>query len=239
LGRRLGQRGGKRLDLIAGSLELFAAGVWLTLQLTAILIVIAICIALPAALAQWRNVPVVAPVVRAFAYVVCGTPLTVQLLLVYFVLPEIGFIRRSWAWVILRDPWWCAVIAFSLNAAGYWAVLLAGELEAVPKGLVEAAAALGLTPRQRTWLVVIPSVFRRILPQVGSEVVAMLHASALASVVTLQDILGAARTLNARRYLSLEGLLVAAALYMALTFALVGLFALIERRYLAHLRLSR
>ena len=74
---------------------------------------------------------------------------------------------------------------------------------------------------------------------VGSEVVAMLHASALASVVTLQDILGAARTLNARHHLSLEGLLVAAALYMALTFALVGLFALIERRYLAHLRLSR
>jgi arginine/ornithine transport system permease protein len=228
-----------RFDLIASSLELFLRGIWLTLELTFIPIVIGVCIALPAAFLQVRRVPVAAALVRSFSYVICGTPLTVQLLLVYFVLPEIAFVRSSWAWTILRDPWWCAVIAFSLNAAGYWIVLLAGELEATPKGLMEAAAALGMTRRQGTWLVLIPSVFRRILPQVGSEVVMTLHASALASVVTLQDILGAARTFNARHYLSLEGLLAAATLYMALTFALVGVFALIECRYLAHLRLGR
>jgi arginine/ornithine transport system permease protein len=163
----------------------------------------------------------------------------VQLLFVYFVLPEVPGVRSSWAWMFLRDPWWCAVIAFSLSAGGYWIVLLAGEIEATPKGIMEAAAALGLSLRQSTWLVLIPSVFRRILPQVGNEVVLMMHASALASVVTLADILGAARTFNARHYLAVEGLLVAAILYMALTFTVIGVFSLLERRYMAYLGLNR
>ena len=228
-----------RFDLIAGNLGLFAQGIWLTLQLTFIPMVIGLCIALPGALAQVRGTPILAPLMRGFSYLICGTPLTVQLLFVYFVLPEVPGVRSSWAWMFLRDPWWCAVIAFSLSAGGYWIVLLAGEIEATPKGIMEAAAALGLSLRQSTWLVLIPSVFRRILPQVGNEVVLMMHASALASVVTLADILGAARTFNARHYLAVEGLLVAAILYMALTFIVIGVFSLLERRYMAYLGLNR
>jgi arginine/ornithine transport system permease protein len=224
-----------RFDLIAANLGLFAHGIWLTVELTLIATVIGFCLALPGALAQVRGARVLAPLLRGFCYVICGTPLTVQLLFVYFVLPEVPGIRSSFAWVFLRDPWWCAVIAFSLSAAGYWIVLLASEIEATPRGIMEAAAALGLTARQGTWLVLVPSVLRRLLPQAGNEVVLMMHASALASVVTLQDILGVARTFNARHYLAVEGLLVAAVLYMALTFTLIGLFALLERRYMAYL----
>lgn len=224
-----------RFDLIAQSLGLFAQGLVMTLELTIVPILMGVLIAVPCALALYRNVRIVSPALRAFCYLICGTPLMVQLLIVYFGLAQLDFIRTSWAWAILRDPWWCAVIAFSINAAAYWIALLSGAISETPRGQHEAAAALGLTRRQATWLVVLPATFLRILPQIGNEIVLVMHASALASVVTLQDLLGVARTFNVRHYLSLDGLVVAAILYIALTFTIVGVFARVERRYLAFL----
>ena len=104
-----------------------------------------------------------------------------------------------------------------------------------PAGQLEAARALGLSPLQVDALVLIPSALRRALPQFGNEVVFMLHGSAIASVITLQDILGVGRTLNAKYYLAYEGFLTAAVLYMAITFLVVAIFRALERRYLRHL----
>ena len=114
--------------------------------------------------------------------------------------------------------------------------IVRGAVETTPRGELEAAKALGLSPLQVTGLVLLPSALRRALPQFGNEVVFMLHGSVVASVITLQDILGAGRTLNAKFYLAYEGLLTAAALYMALTLVIVLGFRGLERRYLAHLR---
>jgi arginine/ornithine transport system permease protein len=181
---------------------MFWRGVLLTVELTALSLLIGFCIALPAGLAQF------------------------------------DWIRGSWAWTYLRDPWWCALIAFSLNSGAYTTEIIRGAVEATPRGELEAASALGLSNRQRDWLVLIPSALRRALPQYGNEVVFMLHGSVIASVITLQDILGAGRTLNARYYLAYEGFVTAALLYMAITFAIVGGFRLIERRYLRHLEFA-
>ncbi len=164
-----------------------------------------------------------------------GTPLLVQTFLIYYGLSQFDFIRSSWAWSYLRDPWWCALIAFSLNSGAYATEIIRGAVETTPAGELEAAKALGLSPRQVDWLVLIPSALRRALPQYGNEVVFMLHGSVVASVITLQDILGAGRTLNARYYLAYEGFLTAAVLYMTITFALVWTFRRIEGRYLRHL----
>jgi arginine/ornithine transport system permease protein len=225
-----------RVDLVLSHWWMFAEGVWLTLQLTFLALAIGMAIALPAAFARARRVRVLSPLVNGYVYLFRGTPLLVQTFLIYYGLSQFGFIRDSWAWTFLRDPWWCALIAFSLNSGAYSTEILRGAIQATPKGETEAAAALGLHPRQADLLVVIPAALRRALPQYGNEVIFMLHGSAVASVITLQDILGAGRTLNARYYLAYEGFLTAALLYMGITFVLVTLFRGLERRYLRHLR---
>ncbi|MEL6769068.1 MAG: ABC transporter permease [Pseudomonadota bacterium] len=223
-----------RVDLVLENWAMFAEGVWMTLQLTVLALIAGFLIALPAALAMHRRTRA-GTFWRGFVYVFRGTPLLVQTYLIYYGLAQFDWVRAGPWWYFLREAWWCALIAFSLNSAAYQAEILRGAFGNVPRGEIEAGRALGLSARFITWLVLLPSAFRRALPQYGNEVVFMLHGSVVASVITLQDILGAGRTLNARYYLAYEGLLTAALLYMALTFALVGVFRLLERRFLRHL----
>jgi arginine/ornithine transport system permease protein len=228
-----------RVDLVLQNWPLFAQGVWTTLVLTFLALAIGFAIALPAGIARARRVPWLSPLINGYVYLFRGTPLLVQLFLIYYGLSQFEWIRDSWAWTILRSPWWCALIAFALNSGAYATEIIRGAVESTPKGELEAAGALGLSPRQVDWLVLIPSALRRALPQYGNEVVFMLHGSAVASIVTIIDILGAGRTLNSRYYLAYEGFLTAAALYMIITFLLVGLFRLLENRYLRHLAVRR
>lgn len=187
-----------RVDLVLQNWPLFAHGVWMTLQLTAIACAFGFCIALPAALARVHRVRGLAPLVGGYVYLFRGTPLLVQTFLIYYGLAQFEWIRDSWAWIFLRQPWWCAVIAFSLNSGAYMTEILRGALRATPKGEIEAARSLGLKPWMVEALVVVPSSLRRALPLLGNEVVFTLQASSVASIITLPDILGAGRTLNAR-----------------------------------------
>ena len=228
-----------RVDLVLANWPLFARGIWITLELTAIAVVAGFLIALPAGLARARRIRWVSPALGAYVYLFRGTPLLVQTFLIYYGLAQFGWIRASWAWELLRNPWWCAAIAFSLNSGAYATEILRGAFETAPRGELEAAEALGLHPRMVTWLVLVPSALRRALPQYGNEVVFMLHGSAVASVITIQDILGAGRTLNAKFYLAYEGFVTAALLYMAITFLVVLAFRGLESRYLRHLTVAR
>ena len=225
-----------RVDLVLENWRLFAAGTWMTLQLTFLALLVGFCIALPSGIARARKTPVWSQLINGYVYLFRGTPLLVQTFLIYYGLSQFEWIRDSWAWTFLRSPWWCALIAFALNSGAYATEIIRGAIETTPRGEIEAANALGLSKRQVDFLVLIPSAMRRALPQYGNEVVFMLHGSAVASVITIQDILGAGRTLNARFYLAYEGFLTAAALYMLITFCLVFLFRQLERHYLRHLR---
>jgi len=224
-------------DLILRHWDLFVYGIWTTLHLTVIALALGFVLAIPTALSITRRGRF-APLARGYVYVFRGTPLLVQTYLIYYGLAQFGFIKESWAWLILREAWWCAVIAFSLNSGAYSAEILRGAIQTTPKGEVEGAKALGLSERQVTWLVLLPSALRRALPQYGNEVVFMLHGTVVASVITIQDILGVGRTVNAKYYISYEGLLTAAALYMIITYLTVTLFRQVENRYLKHLNLD-
>lgn len=226
-----------RFDLLIQRWPLFAEGVWLTVQLTLLAVVIGFCIAVPFAIMRTRKTPIASPLIRGYVYAIRGTPLLVQLYLLYYGMSQFEFIRDSFAWSYLREPWWCALIAFSLNSGAYATEIVRGAIERTPKGQVEAAQALGL----RTWLVyalvVLPSALRRAIPQYGNEVVFMMHGSAIVSVITLTDILGAAREFNGRYYVSDEGFYTAAILYGLLTLMIVLIFRAIEGRYLKHLKM--
>ncbi|MEM1344750.1 MAG: ABC transporter permease [Pseudomonadota bacterium] len=224
------------LQIILDDWQMFAYGAWITLHLTFLSLIIGFCIALPSALALYRGARA-APLIRVYVYVFRGTPLIVQTYLLYYGLAQFEWVRESLLWVVLREAWWCALIAFSLNAGAYATEIIRGALVATPRGESEAGRALGLSEPQVTRLVLLPSALRRALPQYGNEVVFMLHGSVVASVITIQDILGAGRTLNARHYVAYEGFITAAVLYMAITFVIVAVFRQIERRYLRHLAL--
>lgn len=224
-----------RWGLIFEHWPAFAQGVWVTLHLTFLALVLGFLIALPGALAMVRKTWA-GPLVHAYVYFFRGTPLIVQTYLIYYGLGQFGFVRDSFAWPMLREAWWCGLIAFSLNSGAYQAEILRGAISTTPKGEIEGAMALGLSKRKVLWLVTLPSALRRAMPQYTNEIVFMLHGTAIASVITIQDILGVGRWLNAKYYMSYEGLVAAALLYMAITFTLVFLFRMAERRFLAHQR---
>jgi arginine/ornithine transport system permease protein len=226
-----------KIDLVLRHWDLFLGGIWVTLHLTALALFFGMLIALPASLSLARKSRF-SPLVGAYVYVFRGTPLLVQTYLIYYGLSQFEFVRNGFAWPILREAWWCAVITFSLNSGAYTAEILRGAIKTTPKGEIEGARSVGLSERQVTWLVLMPSAMRRALPQYGNEVVFMLHGSVVASIITIQDILGVGRTVNAKYYIAYEGILTAALLYMIITYLLVRLFRLIEERYLKHLNLD-
>ena len=222
-------------DLIWTNLDSLLWGVWTTIWLTGASLAIGLVLATLCAVILTERIPVLEWLVRGFVYVFRGTPLLVQLYLIYYGLSQFPEIRRSFLWPWLREPWFCALLVFSLNTAAYTTEILRGAISNLRRGELEAAVAFGMSPLTRLRRIVLPAAFRQALPQYSNEVVFMLHGSSVASVITIQDILGAGRTLNARYYVTYEGFVSAAVLYMAITFIVVGVFRLLEKRLMRHL----
>ena len=171
-------------------------------------------------------------IASAYVLLIRGTPLLVQLFIVYYGLGQFEAVRDSFAWPWLRSAWFCAIAAFAINTCAYTVEILHGAMHSVPAGEIEAARAMGMSRAVMLRRIVLPAAFRRMLPAYGNEVILMLQATSLASTVTLMDITGAARTMNSMYYLPFESFLTAAVIYLAMTTALVGLFHAAERRWL-------
>ncbi len=166
-------------SLMAEAFPRLLEGAGLTLQLTLMSLVAGFILALPLSLARTSSSPLLSRPVQAYAFLFRGTPLLVQLFLIYYGAGQIDWIRTSPAWILLRDPYWCALIAFTLNNAAYTAEILRGGIRAVPAGEIEAAKALGMPYLLRTRRIVLPAALRIALPAYANEVVLMLKASSL------------------------------------------------------------
>ena len=215
-------------------------GVGLTLQLLALSALIGLCLAVPLALA--RVAPRRALWLPAFGYIFFfrGTPLLVLIYLIYYGLGQFEALRNSgWLWdAVLSQPYWCAVIAFSLNTAAYTAELLRGAIQAVPRGEIEAARALGLPRFTQLRDIILPRALRIALPGYGNEIILLLKASALASTITLLDLMGATRGAISRTYMSLEFLLLAGVLYLIVAVLLIAAFRSFEYFINHHRRIA-
>jgi arginine/ornithine transport system permease protein len=220
------------LQVMWESLPLYLAGAGTTLQLLAAALAIGLAAALPLAVLRSLPSPWAWRPVWLFTYAIRGTPLLVQLFLLYYGLAQFEWVRASAAWPLLKSAWFCAVAAFAINTCAYTVEILHGAIKAVPAGEVEAARALGMGRWQALRRIVLPSALRRSLPAYGNEVVLMLHGTALASVVTLHDLTGVAREVNSIHYLPFEAFVTAALCYLVITVVLVGAFQLAERRWL-------
>ena len=222
--------------LIAQHYDLFLRGLGNTVALVVLSLVIGGTLSIPLAIARANRQPVANQIIWAYVYVFRGTPLLVQTYLIYYGLGQFEAIRDSFLWPFLREAWWCALIAFTLNTAAYTTEIFRGVIEATPWGEIEAAKACGMSPATRMRRIILPSAFRRALPAYSNEVIFMLHGSVVASTVTIVDVLGAGRTLNAKYYLAYEGFIAAAVIYMVIVFFVSRGFKLWEKRWHAHLR---
>ncbi len=204
-------------------------GAILTLELVAFSVIAGLILALPIGIARASRHWYVRAIPFSYIFFFRGTPLLVQLFLVYYGAAQFDAVRQSALWPYLRDPYWCAVLTMTLHTAAYIAEILRGAIQSVPPGEIEAARALGMSRAQSMLHIILPRAVRIGLPAYSNEVILMLKASALASTITLLELTGVARTMNARTYLPVEGFFTAGIYYLVITFVLINAFKLLER----------
>ncbi|NHR06030.1 ABC transporter permease [Chromobacterium haemolyticum] len=210
-------------------------GLLMTLELLFISLALGMAMAVPMALMQVSKNRLASGAVRVYGYVFRGTPLLVQLFIIYYGLAQFGWVRDSWAWNYLQEAYFCAILAFTLNTAAYTTEIIAGQIRNTHWGEIEAAQAMGMSKWLMMRRIVLPSALRRALPAYSNEVIMMLQSTAIAGLVTLADITGVARRIYADSYMAFEPFLTAGAIYLALTFLLVWLMKQAEKRWLAYL----
>jgi len=211
-------------------------GAFTTLELMALSLLIGAIIALPVALMRLSNNKLIRWPAYGYIFFFRGTPLLVQIFLVYYGLSQFEAVRESFVWPVLREAYWCAIIAFSLNTGAYTAEILRGAISAVPKGQVEAAKSMGMNQFRVFRHVVFPQAIRIAVPAYGNEIILMLKGSALASTITLLDLTGMTQTIIARTYMQTEFLVVAGLFYLAITYVLTRGFKMLETRVSRHMK---
>ena len=217
------------LELFIKWLPKLIQGATLTLELTALSVIAGLIVAIPLGIARSSSLWYVRSLPYAYIFFFRGTPLLIQLFLVYYGLSQFDVVRESVLWPYLRSPFWCAVITMTLHTAAYIAEILRGAIQAIPPGEIEAARALGMSRFKTLVHIVLPRATRIGLPAYSNEVILMLKASSLASTVTLLELTGMTRTIIARNYLTVDMFLTAGAIYLIMSFVLIQGFKLLER----------
>ncbi|WP_457808571.1 ABC transporter permease [Kushneria sp. EE4] len=207
-----------------------------TVQLVFISLVLGLFLAVPLAIGRASPSRILSRSIWVYTWVFRGTPLLIQLYIAYYGLAFIPGVQGSIVWPLIKDPLYPALLAFLLNTAAYTTEIFYGAIKAMPRGELEAARAYGMSPMLAYRRIILPSALRRALPAYGNEVIFMLHASAIASVVTIADLTGVAYNIYSRYYAPFSAFIFVALCYMVLSFSIQGVFRLLEKRMLAHLR---
>lgn len=223
-----------RWDWVPDYAGLAALGLWRTIWLLVLSAALGLMLAIPLGLAQAAGPWWLAAPARGFCTVIRGTPLLLQLWLLYYGLgslfPSIPWIRNSDLWPLLRQAWPYGLLTLTLSFAGYEGEVLRGAFRGVPKGQLEAARAMGmprLTLLRRIWL---PQALHRALPTLGGETVLQLKATPLVATITVVDIYAVASRVRQDTFITYEPLLLLAVIYMAITGIIVLLFRWLEGR---------
>ncbi|CAN7269203.1 ABC transporter permease [Rhizobium sp. LjRoot30] len=216
------------LPFLAESFVALLKGIPLTLQLTVLSVVAGGVLAFALAFMRisgkwWLDAPA-----QFYIFVFRGTPLLVQIYIIYYGLSQFPVLRHSFLWPFLREAYWCAVLALAFNTAAYSAEIIRGGLLSVPAGQVEAARACGMSGFLLFRRIVMPLALRQMLPGYSNEIILMVKSTALASTITLLEITGIAAKLISESYRPVEVFVCAGAIYLAINFLVARLFAWLE-----------
>ncbi len=211
-------------------------GLAITLWLLILSAIFGFFLAVPLAVARVSSNKWLAIPARFYIYVLRGTPLYVQLLIIYSGIYSISWIQSiSTLADFFSSGLNCTILALSLNTAAYLAQILAGSINSLPHGEIEAGRAYGMSGWSLYRSIILPSALRRAIPMYSNEVILLLQATSLAFIATVPDILSVARYVNSDTYDSLNTFAVAGIIYAVVSFGLVWLFKIMEKRWLAFL----
>ncbi|MCA0000209.1 MULTISPECIES: ABC transporter permease [unclassified Mesorhizobium] len=223
-------------ELMVESLPALLSATVTTIELLVASLFCGMAVALPVAILRVSGPAPVRLLLHWYIYFFRGTPLLVQIFLVYYGLAQLEVVRDSFLWPYLRQAWVCAILTFSLNTAAYTAYILRGAIEAVPAGEIEAARACGMSTALTYRTTILPGAFRIALPAYGNEVVSMLKSTSLASTITVMELTGAANTIVARTFAPYELFITAALIYLTITYVLTTALRALEYRLSRHTR---
>ena len=195
-------------------------------------------LALIFALGRVSKMKILSSTIAFYIFVIRGTPLLVQIYLIYFGLGSIKFIRESFLWYALKEPFWCGVIALTINTVAYGAEIFRGGIQSIEKGQVESGLSLGFGKFMLLRKVILPIAIRKVLPSYGNELILMVKATSLVSLTTYMEMTGLARKIMAKTFAPVEAFIAAGILYLMLNFLMVQFVKYLEWKYNPHLRLN-
>lgn len=212
-------------------------GLPMTLQLAFISFVFGSVLAMILAMAAVSRIPVLPQIVGCFVFCIRGSPLLLQIFLIYYGLGQFRpSLQALGLWQFVREPYWCAMLALTLSAAAYGSEIIRGGLRSVPRGLVEAARACGMSGLLLYRRIILPIALRQALPGYGNEIILMVKATSLASTITIMEITGIAAKLISESFRAFEVFIVAGAMYLTMNFLITRLVAAVEYWLSPHMR---
>jgi len=223
-------------DLILDSIPKMLMGIGLTFQLLFLSLLLGTALAIILLIMRISGRWYLAWPTMAYIYIFRGTPILVQIFIIYYGFPQLEFIREGIFWPILKEPFGCAIVALTLNTGAYVSEIFRGGVIGVDRGLKEAGAALGLSATHRFIYITAPIAIRLCLPAYSNDVISLQKSTALASTITLLDMTGIARTIVAETYAPYEVFISLMCIYLILTWVIQRTFGWIEKRMSRHIR---
>jgi len=219
------------ISLMAASLPKLLSAAVITLKLLSLSLFFGIFIGLIFAILRLNKNPIINKFAYGYSYVFRGTPLLVQIFIIYYGLGQIEYFRSTFLWVIFKEPYWCAIIAFALNTGAYTSEILRSAFQTIKPGIIEAGKSLGISNKIIFYKIQIPVAIRQSLPAYGNEIILMMKGTSLASTVTLMDITGVAKHIVSTTYKPLEIFITAGGIYLFMTFIIHNLIKYLEKKY--------
>jgi len=210
--------------------KLLSAAV-ITLKLLSVSLIIGLFIGLFFAILRLNKNIFINKFAYGYSYVFRGTPLLVQIFIIYFGLGQIEYLRSTVLWVILKEPYWCAIIAFALNTGAYTSEILRSAFQTIKPGIIEAGKSLGISNKVIFYKIQIPIAIRQSLPAYGNEIILMMKGTSLASTVTIMDLTGVAKYIISTTFKPVEVFIVAGGIYLFMTFIIHNLIKFLEKKY--------
>ena len=203
----------------------------ITLKLLSVSLIIGLFIGLFFAILRLNKNIFINKFAYGYSYIFRGTPLLVQIFIIYFGLGQIEYLRSTVLWVILKEPYWCAIIAFALNTGAYTSEILRSAFQTIKPGILEAGKSLGISNRIIFYKIQIPIAIRQSLPAYGNEIILMMKGTSLASTVTLMDLTGVAKYIISTTFKPIEVFIVAGSIYLFMTYIFSSLIKFLEKKY--------
>jgi octopine/nopaline transport system permease protein len=218
-------------DLMITSLPKLLSASLITLKLLSASLIVGMVLGLFFAILRLSKNIFINQFAYGYSYVFRGTPLLVQIFIIYFGLGQIEYLRSTFLWVILKEPYWCAIIAFALNTGAYTSEILRSAFQTIKIGMIEAGKSLGLSNKIIFYKIQIPIAIRQSLPAYGNEIILMMKGTSLASTVTLMDLTGVAKYIISTTFKPIEVFIVAGGIYLFMTFLIHNLIKYLEKKY--------